>query len=402
MRRMFAAFAFRNYRLWFVGQVVSLFGTWMQSTALGYFIFELTHSTAYLGYFAFISGIPTWLFMLYGGVASDRMSRRKLLLLTQLTRMLTASILTLYTFMGWIRVEYILVMAFIIGIANAFDAPARNAFVVELVDREHLTNAVALNSMMFNAGTAVGPAISGIVYAFFGPAWCFLINTLSFIALIIALLAMEIAPRTKNHFGRTMKAQLWDGLGFVMRHSVIRILIALILINTLCGFSYVTLIPAWAKTVLGGDAKTNGLLQSARGLGSLVGALAIAYLGQTGARGKFLLGGMFLFPIMLLGFSMARWVPLSLLMQLGIGIGLILIFNLSNALVQTQVPDEFRGRVMGVYTLAFFGFWPIGGLLMGAAADLIGEPITVGGNAIVLLAAATVIFGLFPALRALK
>src|SRR5262245_9039549 len=178
LSQTFSAFRYRNYRLWFAGQLVSLVGTWMQTTAQGFLVFELTHSPAYLGYVGFAAGVPSWLFMLYGGVIADRVSRRNLLLMTQTGMVILAFILAALTFSGWVQPWHIIVLALGLGVANAFDAPARQAFVVEMVDREDLTNAIALNSSMFNLATVVGPAVSGLVYAWLGPAWCFTINGL--------------------------------------------------------------------------------------------------------------------------------------------------------------------------------------------------------------------------------
>jgi len=194
-QQTFAALKYPNYRLWFWGQMVSLFGTWMQSTAQGFLVFQLTHSPAYLGYVGFAAGLPSWLFMLYAGVIADRMSRRTLLVITQTCMMVLAFIIAGLTFLGLVQPWHILVLALILGVANAFDAPARMAFVLEMVEREDLTNAIALNSAMFNSALVVGPAVAGITYAAFGPAWCFTINGFSFIAVIAALLAMRLRPQ---------------------------------------------------------------------------------------------------------------------------------------------------------------------------------------------------------------
>ena len=194
-RKTFTALKYPNYKLWFWGQMTSLFGTWMQITALSYLTFELTHSPAYLGYVGFANGIPTWLFMLYAGVVADRMSRRRLMIITQTAMMILAFILAALSFLGHIQPWHIVLLAFGLGVANAFDAPARQAFVVELVEREDLGNAIALNSTMFNLGAAIGPAIAGVVYAALGPGWCFTINGASFIAVISALLMMRLKPK---------------------------------------------------------------------------------------------------------------------------------------------------------------------------------------------------------------
>lgn len=401
-QQTFAALKYRNYRLWFWGQMVSLFGTWMQTTAQGYLVFQLTHSPAYLGYVSFAAGLPSWLFMLYGGVVADRMSRRTLLVITQICMMMLAFILAALTFSGRVQPWHIVLLAFGLGMANAFDAPARQAFVLEMVEREDLTNAIALNSTMFNSATAVGPAVAGVTYALFGPAWCFTINGLSFIAVIGALLLMKLKPPTVPALRTSTLADLKEGLRYVASQPLIRMLIGLVATTSLFGLSFVTLIPAWAVTVLGGNATTNGLLQSARGVGALGSALLIASLGRFKFKGKLLAIGTFAFPIVLLAFALVRWLPLSLLALVGVGIALILVLNLANALVQTLVSDPLRGRVMGIYSLTFLGLMPIGGLLAGAVAEHIGEPITVVLSSLILLGFATLMWIFVPRLRTLE
>ena len=250
-KQTFASLQYRNYRLWFWGQMVSLFGSWMQITAQGFLVYQLTHSPAYLGYVGFAAGIPTWLFMMYGGVLADRMPRRNVLIVTQVSMMILAFILTILTFTGAVQAWHIVLLAFFLGVANAFDAPSRQAFVLELVKREDLTNAIALNSTMFNSATAVGPAIAGITYAVFGPAWCFMINGISFLGVIAALLRMKITfqPRARQN-GKSTLDELKEGLKYTLKHPQIRIIIMLVAIISVFGISYATLIPAWAVNIL--------------------------------------------------------------------------------------------------------------------------------------------------------
>jgi MFS family permease len=369
----FAALAWPNYRLWFFGQMTSLFGTWMQSTAQGYLVFELTRSSAWLGYTGFAGGIASWLFTLLGGVLADRVSRRRILVVTQALSMLLAAVLSALVFAGVVAPWHILVLAFLLGIVNAFDAPARQSFVLEMVGREDLTNAIALNSTMFNAATVVGPAVGGLAYAAFGPGWCFAINGLSFVAVIAALLAMRLGPGSAPP-QRTVRVQVAEGLRAIAAERRILALIVLVALSSLFGFAYVTLMPAWAVKILGGDARTNGLLQSARGAGALVAALLIASRGRFRGKGRILTAGSLAFPVVLAALSFTRSLALSLGGLFLAGAALISMFNLANALVQTLVPDAVRGRVMAVYNLAFLGLAPIGSLAIGAAAERIGEP----------------------------
>lgn len=398
-RSTFASLQYPNYRLWFFGQLVSLVGTWMQSTAQGYLVYQLTNSPAYLGYVGFAGGIPSWLFTLYGGVIADRISRRNLLVITQTAMMVLAFILAGLTFAQRVQPWHIVVLAFLLGTANAFDAPARQAFVLEMVSREDLTNAIALNSTMFNLATAVGPAVAGMTYTLVGPAWCFTINAISFIAVIVALLLMKLAPFQSPERRGSALTDIKEGLAYVASTRVVRVVIINLGAVSLFGLSFVTLMPAWAVEILKGDATTNGLLQSARGVGALLGALMIAAIGAYASRGKLLILGSFVFPSLLLVYATIRWLPLSLLVLLGVGWGFMVIANTSNALVQTQVPDHMRGRVMGIYTLTFFGLMPIGSLIAGTLADWIGEPLTVVAGAIILLAIAMLVWAWVPELR---
>jgi len=395
----FASLKHYNYRLWFFGQMVSLMGTWMQSTAQGYLIYQLTGSPAYLGLVGFVGGVPAWLFTLFGGVIADRISRRTLMVITQSSMLVLAFILAILTFTNVVQPWHIIVLAFMLGIANAFDAPARVAFVLELVNREHMTNAIALNSTMFNIATVVGPSVAGLTYAAFGPAWCFTLNGISFIAVIIALLFMRIKPIVQPSRRATVLADLKEGLRYVFSHSLILSLIGSVGLVSIFGIGMLTLLPAWATDILHGDVTTNGWLISARGFGSLVSALMLAYLGSRRVRGKLWTVGTFIMPVMLFIFAWIRWLPLSLLMLVGIGWSFMMIMNNSNAMMQSQVPDHLRGRVMSVYTLIFFGAMPLGSLFAGTFAQKFSEPLTVMLGAIVLMVMAVAAWIFLPVIR---
>jgi MFS family permease len=357
----------------------------MQQTAAGFLIFELTRSPAYLGYAAFAMGAPTWLFMMYGGVLADRVARRTMLLITQTMMMILALVLSVLTFLHIIQAWHIIVLAFGLGVANAFDAPARQAFVRELVDREDMTNAIALNSAMFNSATTIGPAVSGVTYALVGPAWCFTINAVSFFAIIITLSLMRVNPQSKPVQRNSIVSDLKEGMRYIFNHSMIRTLISVVAVTSFCGISFATLIPAWAVKILGGDATTNGILQSSRGLGALFGALTIASLGRFQFKGRLLTLGSFAFPLLLLTFSFLRWLPLSLLMLFCLGVATMLIFNLANAMIQTLVADDLRGRVMSIYSFSFFGLMPLGSLWVGLIAEHLSEPTAIIINSVILL-----------------
>jgi MFS family permease len=402
LKHTFSSLRHRNYRLWFWGQLVSLFGTWMQGTAQGFLVYELTHSPAYLGYVGFAAGLPSWFFMPLGGVIADRMHRRTVLLITQTCMMGLAFVLAVLTFLGIVTPWEIILLAFLLGIANAFDAPARHAFVPDMVGREDLTNAIALNSTIFNSATSIGPAVAGITYALVGPAWCFMINGFSFLAVIAALLRMKLQLVAKEPSETSALHDLKQGLRYLFGHRMIRTVIGLIVVTSLFGVSFAFLLPAWAVKVLGGDATTNGWLQSARGVGALIGALVIASLGRFEFRGRLLTLGSLFFPVLVLVFSFVRHLPLSLAVLIGTGIANIFIFNLANSLVQTLVHDDLRGRVMGIYSLTFFGFLPVGALWVGIIAQHLGEPAAVLINAGIMFLLGAAIAVMVPELRRLK
>ncbi len=407
----FAALRYRNYRLWFWGQMASLVGTWMQSTAQAYFVYELTKSEAYLGYVVFASGIASLIFMLYAGVVADRMSRRTLMIMTQTAMMVLAFILAGLTFAGVVQPWHIIVLSFLLGIANAFDSPARLAIVTELVDREALTNAIALNGAMFNTATAFGPMAAGLAYAFFGPAWCFVINGLSFIAVIAALLMMRLQPRPMLDRGTSALAHISESLRYVSKQKLILVLAAVVGVLNFFGMAFATLIPAWTAVLLGpatdpataaAAARLNGYLQSARGAGALISALVLAALSQIRIKGKLLTIGSLVFPVMVVVFGFLRTVPLSLLSMVAVGAMLVLVFNLANALIQELVSDSLRGRVMAIYSLVFFSAMTFGGLLVGAVANSIGAPITVIAGAVISLVFTAAVALLVPQVRALE
>lgn len=391
-QRTFAALQHPNYRLWFQGQIVSLFGTWMQATAEGFLVYELTHSPRYVGIVAFAAGVPMWVLTLYGGVIADRFPRRTLLIATQAAMMTLASILATLTFLKVVQPWHIVLLALLLGVANAFDAPARQAFVSELVPREDLTNAIALNATMFNTATAIGPAVAGVTYALFGPGWCFTLNALSFIAVIAALRRVNVEWRPPARHAGGIVAQFGEGIRYVVHQRQIRTVIGLVATTSLCAVSISTLIPAWAVAVLHGGAMTNGMLLGTRGAGSLAGALLVASRARAVGRGRPLMTGAIAYPLALFVFAFVHWLPASLVLLAGVGTGTVFVLNLGNAMVQTSTPDELRGRVMGAYTWIFFGVMPLGALWTGTIAERLGEPSAVTINAAVALLVALVVW----------
>jgi MFS family permease len=402
LSKTFASLKYPNYKIWFVGQLTSLFGTWMQTNALGFFVYDLTKLKSMLGLVAFASGAPTILLMLFGGMAADRIPKKKLLIATQTALMILAFALAALTFLGITQVWHIIVIALFSGIANAFDMPARQAFVLEMVDKKMLTNAIALNSMMFNIATAAGPALGGITYAFFGPAWCFVINGISFVAVLAALLLMRFKGRRKRTItiekngiaasAKTALVEIGDGFKHIGQIPLILLIMVIVSAASFFGFSLFALFPAWAVNMLKGDATTNGFLQSFRGIGALASAFIIASIGNSKHRGTLLRAGTIAFPLALLGFAFARWQLLSFVLVLAAGVGLMFVYNLANGMVQSVLHDEYRGRVMSIYSLVFLGFSSIGSLVLGFIADIIGGQIVFAGSSIVLVLFSIIIF----------
>ena len=392
MKRAFASLNYPNYRLWFTGQLISLVGTWMQNTAQAYLAFELTKSPAFLGYVAFATGIPTWIFMLYAGALVDRVSRRTVLIYSQIVMMILAFVMAGLTFAKILEPWHILLISVFMGIANSFDAPARQAIAIELVDRKDLTNALALNGALFNLGSTAGPAMAGIVYVLSGPVWCFLINGLSFIAVLIALRKIKLTEKIVPKLHDPLVKQLKEGITYVTRHPVIGVLVFVAAAMSLFGISAVTIFPAWAVHQLAGDARVAGYLQAGRGLGAVVGALGVAYFASAVPRGPVVVAGAVLLPLALLGFALSKVLTLSLIFVSLMGVAQIMILNLSNSLIHSEVEDRLRGRVASIFGLTFFGLMPVGGLIMGLLAEHFSQPDAVIFTAIAFSCSA---FGVF-------
>ena len=392
----FAALKHYNYRLWFLGQMVSLMGTWMQATAQGYLIYQITRSPNYLGLVGFMGGVPTLLFSLFGGWIADRISRRTLLVITQSAMLVLAFILAALDFANIVKPWHILVLAFLLGIANAFDAPARISFVLELVDRAEMDNAIALNSTMYNIATVVGPSVAGLTYAAFGAAWCFTLNGLSFVAVIVALLLMHIKLEPQPMHSSTAREEIAEGVRYVFSNPLVMALIGAVGMVNFFGFGFLNLLPAWATDVLHSGVTTNGLLISARGFGALVSALMLASLGSQRLRGKLWMLGSLIMPVALFIFACVGWLPLSLGSLVIIGWSMMLMTNNNNTLVQTEVPDALRGRVMGVYAMVMNGSYTIGELATGVFAQRFGAPATAIVCAVIMFVFAVIAWVYFP------
>lgn len=397
----FKALRHRNFQLYVGGQLVSLAGTWMQSIAQGWLVYQISGSEAMLGVVGFAGAIPAVLISPWAGVVIDRVDRRKLLVATQVASMLLAFVLAALTFSGLVQVWQVVLLAVCLGAVNSFDSPARQAFVVEMVGRDDLPNAIALNSMTFNAGRIIGPAFGGLLLATVGSAWCFAINGLSFLAVIVSLLAMRLTPTPRRPETASPWQQLKSGVLYAGRHPELRALLLLALFFSTFGISYMTVLPAFADRVLHGGATGFGLLTSMAGLGAVTGAFIVATYGDRGYRGRILFTAAMLFPAVLALFALNSNFLVSLFLAYLLGVGFMFQFTLLNTLLQTRVEDSMRGRVMSLYTLTLFGFSPFGNLLVGALSESIGLNQALLLMAAITLLSAIVIFWRTPQLRRL-
>ncbi|MCL4828951.1 MAG: MFS transporter [Caldilinea sp.] len=397
--KTFQALQHRNFRLYIIGQLISLAGTWMQIVAQGWLVYELSGSEAMLGVVGFASAIPALIVTPWAGVIVDQVRKRDLIILTQVGAMLLALVLAFLTFTGLVQVWHIVVLAMLIGVVNAFDGPARQAFVVEMVGAQDLPNAIALNSMTFNAARVVGPAVGGILLATVGAAWCFTINGLSFIAVIASLLAMQLTRVQLVHDHRSPWEQLKSGVHYVAKQPELRGLILLSLFFSTFGISYNTVLPSFVDRILNGGAAGFGLLTAAAGVGAVSGAFLVATYGDRGRRGQWLFYAAMGFPVVLTLFAFNRSFALALPLTVLLGVGFMLQFTLINTLLQTRVANDMRGRVMSLYTLTFFGFTPFGNLAIGALSEAIGMSVAITLAAVLTLTSAIIIFRRTPELK---
>jgi len=367
----------KNYRLFFIGQSISLTGSWMQVIAVSWLAYRLTNSAFLLGLVGFVSQIPTFIFSPFAGVLADHWNRKHILIITQTLAMIQALILAILTLTGRITVPHIMILSILLGLISAFDIPSRHSFVVDMLERrEDLGNAIALNSLVFNLARLLGPTIAGIIIAATGEGVCFLINSVSYLAVIFALLAMNIKKAETPVKKSSVLEELKEGFVYVFGHPRIRSILTLVALVSLMGMSYAVLMPIFAKDVLRGGSGTLGFLMGSAGLGALVGAAYLAAKKSTHGMGKIISLATFIFSIALIVFSVSRIMWLSLASMLFAGFGIIIQMVASNTVLQGLTDDDKRGRVMSFYTVAFMGITPFGSLLAGTLASRIGAPGT--------------------------
>jgi len=390
----------RNFRLFFAGQSISLIGTWMTRIATSWLVYKLTRSALVLGTVSFAGQIPTFLLAPFAGVWIDRLERRQVLVWTQSLAMVQSLLLAALTFSGRINVAWVLTLSVMQGCINAFDMPGRQSFMVQMVeDRADLGNAIAINSSMVNMARLVGPSLAGVIIAVSSEAWCFLIDGISYLAVIASLLAMRVNVAAVSRKTTSTFTELKEGWTYVSGFLPIRIILSLFAVVSLMGMPFVVLMPIFAAKVLHGGPHTLGFLMGAMGVGALISAFLLAARKSVRGLIRIIPIAAMVFGLGLIGFGLSRHVWLSLATVLIAGMGMMQGMAASNTVIQTIVSEDKRGRVMSYYTMAFVGMAPFGSLLAGAMASAIGAPMTVIVNGAAVIVGAAWFFTQFPALR---
>lgn len=389
----------RNFQLFFSGQMISLIGTWMQNIAQAWLVYRLTGSSLLLGMVGFAGQIPIFLFAPLGGLAADRWNRHRVVIGTQTASMILAFMLAALTLLHIVRVWEIMVLAALLGVVNAFDVPARQSLLIEMVVREDLMNAIALNSSMFNGARIIGPAIAGILVARIGEGWCFFANAVSYIAVIVGLLMMKFESLRTASQDTSPYEHIVEGFRFVRRTKPILALVLLIGVVSLVAVPYSVLMPIFADQVLHRGAHGLGILMGSSGVGALLGALTLAIRRGVHGLGRVVGAAAAAFGVSLVLFAVSNSFWLSVALLIPVGYAVMLQMSSSNTLIQAMVPDELRGRAMAMYTMMFMGMAPLGSLFAGALAEKIGAPWTVAIGGVAAFVAALVFMRYLPSLR---
>ncbi|HEV7366302.1 MAG TPA: MFS transporter [Gemmatimonadales bacterium] len=389
----------RNYRIFMGGQLISLIGTWMQTVAESWLVYRLTGSAVLLGLAGFANRIPIFLLSPIGGAVADRYNRHRIVIATQAASMVLAAALAFLTLTHLVRIWHLMAIAALLGVVNAFDIPARQAFVVELVAREDLQNAIALNSSMFNGARVVGPAIAGVLVAAVGEGWCFLANAVSYIAVIVGLLIMRVPRAPAAVRPASAVAHVMEGFRFVSRSRPIVALLLLLGLISLMGMPYSVLMPIIADQTFHSGARGLGILMGASGVGALLGALSLASRVGLRGYGRTIAFAAIGFGLSLMAFSMVRSLWLGVALLLPVGFAMMTQMAASNTLIQSMIPNELRGRVMAVYSMMFMGMAPIGALLAGSLAGWLGATTTVAAGGAFCLLGGLLFLQRFPRLR---
>lgn len=376
MAARFRALQHRNFQLFLAGQLTSLIGTWMQSTAQLWLVYKLTGSAALLGLFGFANQFPMLFLSSLGGYVGDHYDRHRSVIWTQSAFLVLAFLLSGLTLTHTMRVWHLIAIAFLVGVVNSFDVPIRQAFIVQMVGKEDLPNAIALNASIFNAARIVGPAIAGFAILWLGEGWCFFLNGVSFLAVIGALLAMRIERAEPKPAEGSALRNFMEGFRYAMSDMPMRSALILLSVLSLLGLQYSVFMPIFANDILHGGARSLGLLMSAAGVGALFGALHFAARSNYKGLARFIAATAFTCAVGLIVFSQSRIFLLSLAVLMVVGFAATAHMAATNTIIQSRVPDELRGRVMAVYATMFMGIQPVGALLAGIVANRIGAPLT--------------------------
>jgi predicted MFS family arabinose efflux permease len=385
LRRVFKAFEYRDFRLMWFGACTSSIGTWMQKAAQSWLVLEISGSPFWLGLDAFLGEIPIFLFSLVGGAVADRVDRRRVLLGSQLTQMFCAFILALLIGLGQVEIWHILTLSFVVGLAQSFGGPAYQALIPTLVEREDLPNAIALNSIQFNLARIIGAVLGGIALTKLGAVWCFALNGVSFIAVIISLLIVQVSF-IPSKTGESVVASIKQGIGFIRNQGTMEALIALAFCMTALAFPLVTFLPVFAKDVFQRGPTTFTIFLACSGAGSAVGALVVAWMGNVKNKGLVAISMLICLGVGISAFSLSQTLALSYVLLFITGACLIAVFSMVSSLVQLITVNEMRGRVMSVYNVAFRGGMPIGSLATGYLAPIFSAPAVLAVNGALLLA----------------
>jgi MFS family permease len=386
----FKAFQYRDFRLFWTGQLISFSGTWMHATAQGWLVYSLTKSPFYLGMVSAASSLPILLFSLFGGAMADRFRKRNLLLLTQGLSIFPALLIGILANLGVITVWHVMALVFMLGTVNAFDIPTRQSFLIDMVKRGALLNAIALNSAAFNSARIIGPVLAGLIISTMGLPACFYINALSYVAVLMALSRISATGEKKVEHSNVLR-DIYEGLRFVFKEPSLRRPMLLVTTFSLFGLPFIVLLPIFAEEILHVGVRGLGLLIGASGVGALASALFIAFRGDIKNKAGFMGMASIAFPLSLILFSMSKNYHLSLVLMVVAGLAVVAFLATANTTVQLKTPDRLRGRVMSLYTLVFLGMMPIGNSLMGSMAAIIGTASAVRLEASICLAVSLLI-----------
>jgi MFS family permease len=395
----FEALKSHNFRLYFIGQLLSMSGTWMQNVAQGFLVFQITRSELWLGVVACAAGLPHLLVSPFAGVIIERMPRRRLMLITQIVQMMLAFILAALVFTDAVEIWHIVVLALLLGVSNAFDAPARQTFIADLIGKELLTSGIAMNSIIVNGSRVLGPTAAGLFLATFGAAWCFFFNGVSFLFVIGTLVMLRLPAHVRPVQKNSTLTQLREGLAYVRSHSVV---MPLLMLSSAGGFfcwATLSLFPAFSDVVLGSPKDGYAIISAANGAGAVLAGLLVSYLGQRYGRGRVLMTVGLSTGVFIALMSRATTIPAAALMSAGFGFGAITFFVTLNTSIQLAIPNEFRGRVLSIYTLSIIGLNPFGALLLSSIAEKLGNPDALAIYGVILWLACAVVLYKSPQVR---